>query len=413
MVEAEIITIGDEILIGQIVDTNSAWLGTKLSAMGVTLSKITSIGDSAEVIRCTLSRALKENDITFVTGGLGPTKDDITKKTLADMFASPLVRHEESYEQVRCMLEKKGVAFTSLNQQQAYVPECASVIVNNWGTAPAMLFEQGGHILISMPGVPFEMKALCENKIFQLISSRYALQQHVHVTKCVYNFPESLLSEHIATWEDALPEGVTLAYLPSPGKVRLRLSSRGMVTEEGLEELFSELKRHYLSNHLFISETDSLEACVAYELTMRGATLAVAESCTGGALAARFTAMSGASAYFRGGVVSYDNEIKHKVLGVSNASLETYGAVSEQVVREMAEGVRKLMGADYAIATSGIAGPSGATETKVVGTVCIALSSAKGTVAVTKIFTPLREQNIEYASTHGITMLYDYIKQQN
>ncbi len=409
MVTAEIITIGDEILIGQIVDTNSAWLGSHLSAMGVSLSCITSIGDDAALISSTLGRALKENDITLVTGGLGPTKDDITKKTLASLFSCELVKHEPSYEHVRSMLSKKGIPFTELNQQQAYVPSCAEIIVNEWGTAPALLFRDGAHILICMPGVPFEMKSLCTNKIFPLILSTYTLKGYVHVTKIVYNFPESLLSEHIEEWEDNLPEGVHLAYLPSPGRVRLRLSSYGAVDSSELEALFATLRTNYLSSHPFSNEGEPLEAIIACELVARGETLSVAESCTGGALAARFTSLSGASAYFRGGVVAYDNDVKHRVLGVSTDILEGYGAVSEPVVCAMAEGARKLLGTDYAIATSGVAGPTGGTLTKPVGMVCIAVSSVKGTVAVTKMFTSLREQNIEYACSHGVSMLNDII----
>lgn len=402
----EIITIGDELLIGQIVDTNSAWLGDKLSNLGVRVKQITSIGDNRSEIFDTLNRALSQNKVTFVTGGLGPTKDDITKHTLAELFHCRLVKNEACYRAVEELCAKKGLDFNELNKGQGYVPECCTAIVNDNGTAPAMIFERDGNYLVSLPGVPFEMKPLCVTKIFPYLKERLSLQHNIHSSKTIYGIPESTLAIKIADWENALPDYLHLAYLPSPARIRLRLSAYGAGSEQEIESQFEKL-REIIPQNFIGDDNESLESSVAALLKKRAETLSVAESCTGGAISARFTAMAGASAYFLGGVISYSNDVKINVLQVAASDIETYGAVSEQVARSMAEGVRRLTGSTYAIATTGVAGPDGGTEQKPVGTVWMAVAGADGTTASVKLFTKLREQNIDYASARAISILRD------
>ncbi len=404
MVNIGIITIGDEILIGQIVDTNSAWLGSKLSSMGYRIREIVSISDNREAITSTLTSAMDSNDITIVTGGLGPTKDDITKRTLADIFECDLIKNSDCFEAVRQLCERRGLDFNELNQAQGYVPSCCEAIVNNFGTAPAMIFTKGNNTLISLPGVPFELKELCQQQIFKIIGERYPASKNLHITKTVYGLPESTLALTIADWENALPSYMSLAYLPTPQRVRLRISTFGEGTVEEIEHEFSKLK-DIIPNYYIGDESMSIEASAAQELISRGETLAIAESCTGGAVASRFTLQPGASQYLIGGVIAYSNSIKSEVLGVKSETLERYGAVSEETAAEMAEGVRQLSGATYGVATTGIAGPDGGTADKPVGTVCFAIATPSETITAKKIFTTLREQNIEYASSYIIGML--------
>lgn len=408
MVQAEIITIGDEILIGQIVDTNSAWLGENLSRLGVKVQRITSIGDTKGEIFDTLSSAIYKNRVTFVTGGIGPTKDDITKQTLAEIFNCELVKNEECYNAIEDLCRRKDLDFNELTQKQGYIPSCCTAITNNNGTAPAMIFERDGNYLISLPGVPFEMKSLCEDKIFPFLESKLSLQHNIHISKTIYGIPESTLAIKIAPWEDALPEYLHLAYLPSPSRIRLRLSAYGESSTNEIEEQFDKLKK-YIPLNFIGDESESIEKSVARMLSERGETLSVAESCTGGSIAASFTAMAGASLYFLGGVVSYSNSMKTDILGVDTYNIEKYGAVSEEVVRQMAEGMRKLSGSTYAIATSGVAGPDGGTAEKPVGTVWMAVATPSQTIAIKKVFTKFREQNIEYATAKAISILRDLL----
>lgn len=408
MITAGIVTIGDEILIGQIVDTNSAWLGNKLNNLGVKVSRILSIGDGREEIISTLNQAIDNYNITFVTGGLGPTKDDITKFALAEIFSSEMVMNKECFEHVRKLCELKNIEFNELNQNQSLVPACAETLVNEFGTAPCMIFSRGGNILISLPGVPFEMKSLCESKIFAIIKERFELKQNIHISKAVFGIPESVLAMKIADWEDSLPSYLHLAYLPNPKRILLRLSSYGEGSREEIEEYFLKLKE-IIPQHYVGAEDMSVEKSVAEMLVERGETLSTAESCTGGAMAARFTAMSGASSYFMGGVISYDNSVKINTLGVDAKVIEAKGVVSEEVVIMMAEGVRKLLGTTYGISTSGVAGTTGGSEEKPVGTVWMAVATPIKTITFKKVFTPLREQNIEYASSYAISLLRDYL----
>ena len=409
---ASIITIGDEILIGQIVDTNAAFISRLLNDAGITVGERVSVGDDRGQIVRTLEREMAGSEIVILTGGLGPTKDDITKTTLAEFFGSGMVRDRRVADHVRTMLTSRGIDYNELNQSQSMVPECCTVLFNRHGTAPGMWFERDGHVAVSLPGVPYEMEHLMDEEVMPRLKERFALRQIVHRTMITSGLPESMLAERIAAWEDALPEYLHLAYLPSPSIVRLRLSAYevdGESVAHEIEERFAAL-RGLIPEYVLGFESATLQAAVHELLTVRGETLAVAESCTGGSIAARFTAMAGASAYFLLGAVTYSNESKTNVLGVPAELIERHGAVSEEVARAMAEGVRRIAGADYGVATTGIAGPTGGTAEKPVGTVWIAVASAAGTTAMMKASGSDRGQIIERASAAAVTMLRDTIR---
>lgn len=410
--KAQIITIGDELLIGQVVDTNSAWLAGKLNERGVRVDRILSVGDTREAIAGAVSRAVEENDLVLLTGGLGPTRDDITKRTLAELFGCKLVLHRPTFDFVREMLARRDIPFNRLNQDQALVPECCEVLPNPNGSAPGLWFDRGRCVVVSLPGVPFEMKGLMEEQVFRKIESRFSLKAIVHKTLLTYGIAESVLAARIADWEEALPSWLRLAYLPGPNGIRLRLSAYetdGADAAREVDRRFAQLEA-LIPGAAVGFEPVSLEGAVARMLTERGETLSVAESCTGGAVAARFTALPGASVYFLGSVTAYSNGVKEKALGVEPGLIASVGAVSEAVARQMAEGVRKLTGSDYALSTTGIAGPAGGSAEKPVGTVWTALAAPEGTFAVKKVFGGLREQNIARASSHAIDLLRLYLK---
>lgn len=413
MIKATIITIGDEILIGQIVDTNSVSIAKRLNAAGITVVEKLSIGDDAEQIATTLKRAHTQSQIVIITGGLGPTKDDITKHTLARIFSSQLIENKAVAEHVEKMLAVRGIAFNALNRSQAMVPECCTVLFNHHGTAPGMWFEEGDHVTISLPGVPFEMEHLMEDEVMPRLKVHYSLHANIHRTMITSGIAESILAERIAEWEDALPKGVKLAYLPSPNIVRLRLSTYdsedGVAARKRIDELFNQLYK-IIPDNIVGYEDASVQQLVHQLLTERGKTLAVAESCTGGTIASRFTAMAGSSAYFLAGVVAYANEVKRDILGVNYDDIMRYGAVSEHVARQMAEGAQRITGADYAIATTGIAGPTGGTTQKPVGTVWIAVATPQGTIATLRPSGTDRSQIINRASAYAIEMLYKELK---
>lgn len=405
--KADIITIGDEILIGQIIDTNSAWIAARLGEIGVSVRRKYSIGDNRQEIVDAVEESLTKSEITIITGGLGPTKDDITKRVLAEVFDSKLIRDNETFERVERMMKARGIEFNELNQGQALVPDKCTVLPNLKGTAPGMWFERNGRVVVSLPGVPFEMEALMVESVLPKIKEAFELASVVHKTAITFGLAESMLAAKIAPWEESLPEHLHLAYLPSPSQLRLRLSVYNMdheVATKEIDEAFDRLMP--LLGDLFVGWGDTtVQSAVANILIQRGETLSAAESCTGGALSAKFTAMSGASEYFWGGVVSYDNSVKENVLGVSRENLETYGAVSEQVARQMAEGVRRLCGTTYGVATTGIAGPTGGTPDKPVGTVWMAVAGPTGTVAKVVQHGKVRAINIERAASAAINML--------
>lgn len=411
--KATIITIGDEILIGQIVDTNTVSIARHLNNLGIQIAEKCSIGDTREAIVKTLDRVVASSDVVIITGGLGPTKDDITKHTLAEYFGSELEYNVAEGEHVRSLLERRGIPFTELNRGQAMLPKCCSVLHNAHGTAPGMWFDvPRGGVIVSLPGVPFEMEHLMQDEVLPRLKSRFTLQQIVHRTLITRGIPESILAERIATWEDALPEYLHLAYLPAPNIVRLRLSAYqvdGQVAEAEIARQF-ELLRAIIGENIVGFEGATIEQLVHEILVDKGLKLAVAESCTGGTIAQKFTAMAGASQYFMAGVVSYSNESKCDLLGVNMADIESYGAVSEQVACQMAEGVRRVAGADYAIATTGIAGPTGGSEAKPVGTVWMAVATPTKTIAVMRNSGSDRGQIISRASAYAIELLYEELK---
>lgn len=407
--KATIVTIGDEILIGQILDTNTRYISQALNRIGIVVHQQISIGDTAQQITTTLDQALSTTDLTIITGGLGPTKDDITKHTLTAYFNSELVYNQEVGDFVSDLLARRGIAFTELNRGQAMVPKCCTVLHNAHGTAPGMMFERDGKIVISLPGVPFEMRHLIDDKVIPMLAERFTLKSIIHRTMITSGIPESLLAERIAAWEDALPEMLHLAYLPAPNIVRLRLSAyqvEGQSVGKIIDQQF-ELLRQIIPQAVVGFEDASVEQLLHNALIERGEKLSVAESCTGGNIASKFTAMAGASAYFMAGVVSYSNDAKSDILGVNPELIATYGAVSEQVAIAMAEGVKRVGKSDYGIATTGIAGPSGGSAEKPVGTVWFGISTPNRTFAVMKNCGTDRGQIIERATAHAIRLLYD------
>ena len=407
--KASIITIGDEILIGQIVDTNSVSIAKHLNAAGIVVREKLSIGDDRSQIVETVTRALENNQVTIITGGLGPTKDDITKKTLAELFHSEMRYDETVAAHVEKMLTARGIEFNELNRSQALVPACCTVLFNAYGTAPGMWFERDGHVVVSLPGVPFEMEHLMQDEVMPRLKAHFSLRQIVHRTMITAGLAESMLAKRIESWENALPPYLKLAYLPNPGAVRLRLSAyevEGEPVAREIERQFEALRK-IIPEYVVGYEKATMQELVHRMLTERGLTLATAESCTGGAIASRFTAMPGASAYFLCGVVSYSNESKSRVLGVPAEDIARYGAVSEQVARHMAEGARRLAGADYAVATTGIAGPTGGSAQKPVGTVWMAVATPRGTRAEVRQCGTDRGQIIDRASAFAIGMLHE------
>jgi len=404
---AEIITIGDEILIGQIVDTNSAWMATELNAIGVKIVQITSISDNPGHLIEALDNARKRADIVLMTGGLGPTKDDRTKNVLVSYFSSKFVTDEPTLEHIKSFFLKRGAEITPLNAEQALVPECCTVLKNPVGTAPGMWFEEDGVIFVSMPGVPFEMKQLMSDEVIPRLVAMNKGISIVHRTIQTIGIPESFLAKTLEHWEDALPEYIHLAYLPSPGLIRLRLSAFGSdehALESEIDQQVAKLEQ-IIPDAIFGYGEVSLAEVVGKLLNTKNATLAVAESCTGGLISHKITSISGSSQWFKGAVIAYSNEVKEKILGVDYHALVDFGAVSEQVVAQMAEGVRKVLGTEYGIATSGVAGPMGGTPEKQVGMVWIAVSGPDGTRAEVYNFANNRERNIVRSSLTALDML--------
>jgi len=400
--KVSIITIGDEILIGQIVDTNSAWIAKSLNEIGLDLSKIYSISDSESVILRTLNRAKELSDIIIITGGLGPTNDDITKHTLVNYFNDKLVRNQEVLVHIKQLFKKFGVQeINKLNEQQADLPSKCKVLFNELGTAPGMWFEKDNKHFISMPGVPFEMKYLMNTHVLPELQSRFSEIVIVHKTILTQGVPESILADIIATWEMELPSTIKLAYLPSEGRVRLRLSTRGkdkellnLVIDEQIEKL-----KLIIPKLIFGEENDTLEQRIGQELLRVNASIGSAESCTGGYVAHLITLVSGASAYFKGSVLAYNAAVKQAVLGVQAKTIADYGVVSKQVAEEMALGVQQLMKVDYAIATTGIAGPLGGTIDNPVGTIWTSVATPIGVQSVKYQLGTERVRNIKRSST--------------
>ncbi len=403
---AVIITIGDEILLGQILDTNSRYMARQLGNMGVEVVKMFTVRDDREEISRVVGEAMEISDLVLVTGGLGPTKDDVTKKVLADCFGTQLVYNEEVMGWLKELLAGRGIALNENNKSQAWLPENCRILRNFKGTASGMWFERGGKDLISMPGVPFEMEHLMETYVLPDLQKKYPRLQLAYKMLKVYDIPESELAERLEDWENRLPAGIGLAYLPSPGLVKLRVTAKGEAIAR-LDAYYTTLKESLKGLRYTEGEENAVEKQFGVMLRSKGKTVATAESCTGGYIAHLITSVAGSSEYYKGGVVAYTNEIKANVLGVNVADIEQYGAVSEPVVRQMAEGVKRLTSADCAIATSGVAGPGGGTEEKPVGTVWIGIATPERTIARQFAFSFTRERNIAKAAVKAMELLME------
>ncbi len=405
---AEIITIGDEILIGQIVDTNSAWMGTVLNENGIKVHQISSVSDNREHILKALKEASERVDIILITGGLGPTRDDITKHTLCEYFNTKLRLDESVLEDVTALFRKFGRDVTPINHKQAEIPENCIPLHNKNGTAPGMWFEEKGKIYASMPGVPFEMKALMTDDVIPRLKKKFTLPIIIHKNVLTQGIGESVLSEKISDWETSLAkEDIKLAYLPSSSMVRLRLSIQGAdakVMQEKIDRKIKELNK-IAGQHIFGYDDETLEGIIGEQLKKRKQTVSTAESCTGGYIAHRLTSVAGSSEYFTGAVVSYSYEIKTTELGVSEEILKMHGAVSQPVVEQMASAVRIKMKTDYSIAASGIAGPGGGTVDKPVGTVWIAIATPTKVFSKCFQFGGNRERNIIVTGLTALNML--------
>ena len=407
-VKVEIITIGDEILIGQIVDTNSAWMATELNTAGFELAQITSVHDDANHIVEALEMALKRADVVLFTGGIGPTNDDITKQTLCSYFDTKLVFNEAVYQNIeRLFANRPNYKMNELTKAQAMVPEKCTVIQNEVGTAPITWFDKDSKVVVSMPGVPYEMKRAMSVEIIPRLQKRFDTPAIIHKTVQVYGYTESALALKIAEWESDLPEYLHLAYLPNSGVVKLRLSGflENVLALEFVMNQQMDLLSQLLGNAIVANEDILIEQLLGNLLIASGKTVSTAESCTGGNIAHVFTSLSGSSSFFKGSVVAYANEVKENMLQVNSVDIETFGAVSQQVVEQMAVGVRKLLKTDVAIATSGIAGPTGGSDEKPVGTTWIAVCSDDMIMSREFSFGKLREQNILRATQAALLML--------
>jgi len=378
--QCAIITIGDEILIGKTIDTNSAWLGRKINDLGFEIRQIHSISDKPEEINRVLDESLQQADLVVITGGLGPTNDDLTKKTLVNYFGSELVLDQEILDRLEDYFSKRGMDMLEVHRQQAYQPSNAKKLINNYGSASGMWFEKDNKVIISLPGVPYETKGIMREYGFDALQSHFDLPTIYHRTILTWGRGESAIAKKIENWEeDAKNSGLSIAYLPSVGMVKIRVSGIGddkgvkSLVDKSVEELYQ-----IIPSYIFGENGDSLELIVGKLLREKGLTLATAESCTGGYLAHKITTISGSSDYFKGSIIAYSNEVKENVLKVNKSDLEEHGAVSKSVVMQMAENVREILNSDYGIATSGIAGPDGGSEEKPVGTIWIAIASEKG-----------------------------------
>lgn len=414
IVKATIITIGDELLIGQVIDTNSAWIATHLNESGIWLHRRVSIGDKKEDIVTTLKEESEEADIIIITGGLGPTADDITKPVLCEYFGGKLISNEEVLNHVKNIFEKRNLPFTERNAKQAEVPDNCTVLFNPVGTAPGMMFEKGGKLYFSLPGVPMEMMHIMTNKVLPLLSNRFQHFHILHRTLVTSGIGESFLADLIQPWEEKLPDYIQPAYLPGHGLIRLRLTGKHAnreLLEKSLDKEFSELK-NYVSEYLIVDEDLTLVQFVSRLMKDKQLTLSTAESCTGGYIAHLITSEPGASAFYYGSVISYDNSVKEGLLGVTAETLKTQGAVSKETVTEMAMGALKLLNTNYAIAVSGILGPSGGTPEKPVGTVWIAVAN-KNTIHCKEYHFPYnRVKNIQMVANTALNNLRKLILQQ-
>ncbi len=405
--KAEIITIGDELLIGQTIDTNSAWMGAELSLAGFDVRKKTSVHDLRSDILKVLSEATGKSDVVLITGGLGPTSDDITKQTLCEFFNTRLVVNKEVLTMIEKMMQRRNFPMNENNKKQAEVPESCRVLSNAAGTAPGMWFEKEGTIFISMPGVPHEMRYIMIEHVIPELRKRFTSQVIIHRNIMTYGVPEARLAELLTEFEASLPENIKLAYLPAAGVIKLRLTGTGKDKEVVSEMVNIRVQKLYslIPDLIFGENEESFETVIGKLLTKAKKTICTAESCTGGNIAHLITSVPGSSNYYRGSVIAYSNNVKTKLLGVDEKLIEKDGAISESVVKAMAEGARRLLETDFSVATSGIAGPDGGSEEKPVGTLWIAAASEEGTVAEKHTFGSDRITNIARFSNSALSLL--------
>jgi len=409
--KAEIISIGDEILTGQTVDTNSAWMATELNKLGIEVTGISAIPDDAARIAKLLGNALKRSGLVLITGGLGPTSDDITKETLCRFFNTRLVRNDEVLANISDILGRRGVSLNENNIAQASVPENCTVLMNRMGTAPGMWFETGDAIVVSMAGVPYEMKYIMNEHVIPMLMKRGIASEIVHRNIMTYGLPESHLAERLVSFESELPTGIRLAYLPSSGVIKLRLTARSADSHQSEQELNHQIEKlkAVIPEIIYADYEVSLEEFVGIELKSKRLTISTAESCTGGNISRMIVSVPGSSSYFKGSIIAYSNDIKVNMLGVNTATLDKHGAVSHECAAEMAEGVRRLTGSNISVATTGIAGPDGGSDHKPVGTVCIAVSSEQGTETRSFVYGTDRLLNLRRFSLAALNMVREQI----
>lgn len=409
MIKASIITIGDELLIGQVIDTNSAWIAQQLNSIGIPVLRRVAVGDNWEEIWTALDEESKKTEIVFITGGLGPTADDITKPLLCKYFDGKMVLNEDALKNVTHLFEhifKRPI--TDRNIKQAEVPDTCKVIINKRGTASGMQFEKNGTLYFSLPGVPFEMMGMVEEDILPLLLSSFNLPKITHKTLVTYGIGESMLADLLQEFEENLPDNIKLAYLPNHGIVRLRLTSTNMESENEINNQF-EILKNAVSEYLVTTEDEGMEQVIGKILLSRNETVGTAESCTGGYISHLISSVPGASAYYEGSMITYSYAAKEKSLQVKKSTLETQGAVSEEVVIEMANGLLKQLNTTYAIAVSGIMGPGGGMPEKPVGTVWIAIANERKSIAKKFHFRFNRQKNIQLTAMNALNMLRNFI----
>jgi nicotinamide-nucleotide amidase len=405
--KAAIITIGDELLIGQTIDTNSAWIGAELSKAGFDVYRITSIHDRREDILSALNEASGKTEVILITGGLGPTSDDITKQTLCEFFNTHLVMSNEVLQMIEEMMHHRNFAMNENNRRQAEVPESCRILRNATGTAPGMWFEKDGTIFVSMPGVPYEMKYIMSEHVLPELNKRFTSQTIIHKNIMTYGTFEARLAEMLEEFESVLPENIKLAYLPAWGMIKLRLTATGTDHDQLVMAINEQVTSLYRTIPEFIygEDEESMEVVIGKLLKSKNKTLSTAESCTGGEIAHMITSVAGSSEYYKGSVIAYANSLKTQLLGVQDYIITKYGAVSENTAKEMAVGARSLLNTDYALATTGIAGPDGGTGTKPVGTIWIAVASERGIVCEKRVFGNDRIANIKRFSIAALNLL--------
>jgi nicotinamide-nucleotide amidase len=405
--KAAIITIGDELLIGQTIDTNSAWIGAELSKSGFDVCRITSVHDRRDDIIYALNEAAGKTDVVLITGGLGPTSDDITKQTLCEFFNTHLIINDEVLMMIQKMMILRNFPMNERNRHQAEVPESCRVLKNAAGTAPGMWFEKEGTIYISMPGVPYEMKYLMTELVLPELNKRFTSQVIIHRNIMTYGTFESKLADILTDFESGLPDNIKLAYLPASGIIKLRLTGTGTDYNSLLRLVTEQVGKlnKIIPEFIYAEDEESLEMVIGKLLKSAKKTVCTAESCTGGEVAHLLTSVAGSSAYYKGSVIAYANSVKTQILGVEEYIIEKHGAVSQETVKEMAIGARKLLNTDYAVATSGIAGPDGGTKTKPAGTIWIAVASGKGVVFEKHVFGNDRITNIKRFTLAALNLL--------